>query len=331
MPARLALIQKELQRLQVLGLEDTRSLDSDDFGEYYRHLLSERESNRGVEKKLEFRWNALNKLSPSLVGGDLVILVAESGAGKTSWMGDQAEFWWKSGAHGVFYHLELPLQKMSDRRMARNSGISSRRLQDGRGGVSDEVIEGVLLEDFSFLSDEEVELIEQTILEMNSWPGSLVLKHCPGWTMSQICADARQRALSGDLDFMVIDYFNKLRVVSRHRGSYVTFDRGQDIELFKATIEELECVGVMAAQFGGAAKNMSGIRMVAHARETAELDDKCNIGLSLDRPLDQELGKRVSFCTLYVTKCNAGQEGKVELYFDGSRYRFLPGSDAVRF
>lgn len=331
MAVRLALIQQELQGLQVLGLDDTLSLTSDEFTDYYDNLLASRQRNRGVEQKLVFKSDDLNLLSPSLVAGDFIVLVAESGAGKTSWMADQAEFWWKSGAHGVFYHLELGLQKMADRRMARNTGISSRRLQDGRG-ISQELPDGWLLEEYSFLDEAEYALVKKALIEFSTWPGSLTLKHCPGWTMAQITADMRQRASAGPFDFAVLDYWNKVRTVSRHRGSYVTFDQAQDVELFKSTCEseEVACIGLMAAQFG---KGEAGkIRTVANALGTSELEHKGNIGFFLDRPRDEETGQRVPCATMYMTKCNAGREGKALLYFDGGRYRFLPATEeTVKF
>lgn len=331
MSSRLSIIQAELQSLLVLGLDDTRSLPSSEFTAFYTDLLAHREKNQGIDAKMVFKSDELNELSPSLVPGDFIVLVAEPGAGKTSWMADQAEFWWKAGNHGVFYHLELGLQKMSDRRIARHTGISSMRLQDGRVGSS-VLPNGCLVEDYSFLEDGEFALIKKALVEFDIWPGSLTLKHCPGWTMAEITADMRQRASAGPLDFAIIDYWNKVRTVSRHSGSYVSFDQGQEVELFKSTCEseDVSCVGIMAAQFGKAQRTK--IRTLRDALGIAELEHKGNIGLTLERPRDEDTGERVATATIYMTKCNAGKEGKALLYFVGGRYMFVsPTLEVIQF
>lgn len=320
---RLSLLQRSVQELQRLALSDEKSLNSEDFETYYDNLLNEREA-MSDQPRMRFKWPSMNKLSPALVPGDFIAIVAESGAGKTSFLEDLSEYWWSEGWHGIYYHLELSLQKMADRRMARQTGLPLSMLQDGRPRDDAELMGGGQVQPYVFLTDSQRNLLRGTIQNMKKWPGSLTLKHCPNWTMAQIVADARHRALTEQVDFVMLDYFNKVRLVSAARGSYVTFDRGQDIELFKGMLEELGVVGAMAAQFGKGGKGSSaGFRTVANARETGELDDKSNIGIVLDRPFDEDAGKRLDLATIYITKCNAGREGKVITRFDGPRYRYL--------
>lgn len=311
MAARLSYIQTSLQELQRLSFEDERALPSAEFGEYYESLMNNRETTVG-EPKMCFKWKDLNRLSPSFVPGDMLILVAESGAGKTSFMADQAEFLWEAGYHGVFYHLELSTDKMADRRMARATGIPLRILQDGRlsGDGS-----------YMYLKGDERVHVARSIALQAGWPGSLTLKHCPGWTMAQLCSDIRQRADAGQLDFIMVDYFNKLRVPNRS-SSYTSYELGMSIELLKATLEDLWLVGWMAAQFAKVSKNKRKYRTVADARDTGQLDDFSNIGMVLDRPIDEQTGRREDEASVYITKCNAGEEGMVSLLFDGPRFRF---------
>lgn len=310
MPARLAHVQGKLQELQRLSFDDAQSLSSDDFADYYRTLMNNRLSTVDTPK-MRFKWPDLNRLSPSFVGGDMMILVAESGAGKTSLMEDQAEFLWEEGYHGVFYHLELSTTRMADRRMARATGIPLRALQDGRGEAEGRK---------AYLTSEEQTLVDGAIARQDSWPGSLALKHCPGWTMPKICADIRLRADSGKLDFVVIDYFNKVGLI-RKSGSYATFDLGMSIEVYKATLEELLLFGLMAAQFPKG-NDRRHRRTVEDARDTKELADKANIGAVLDRPVDEATGRRQAIAELRITKCNVGEEGMVSLLFEGARFRF---------
>jgi replicative DNA helicase len=225
MAGRMAAIQAGLQEIQKLFFDDERSLPSSEFASYYDRLMNRRISTLG-EPKMNFKWGDLNQFSPSFVDGDLIIMVAESGAGKSSLMADQAEYLWERGYHGIYYHLELTTDKMADRRIARRTGLPMRVLQDGReaGGS------------YTYLTNQETGQVRAAIGDMTRWPGSLTLKHCPGWTMHQICADMRIRASNGPLDFIVLDYFNKVRTVPV-RGSYLTHDLGSDVELLKVTLD----------------------------------------------------------------------------------------------
>jgi replicative DNA helicase len=122
-------------------------------------------------------------------------------------------------------------------------------------------------------------------------------------------------------DVAIVDYLNKVRVVDRN-GMNSAQLRGQDIEDFKVCLEETGVVGLMAAQFDKAAKRLKS-RSLADARDTGELDDKANVGIVIDRPLDEE-NHRSETARVSIVKCNAGQEGSVEMVFRGERLMFYP-------
>lgn len=313
MAGRHSAIMAGLQEIQRLSYNDGRTVTSADAGAYYRRLLQRRLADIN-KPKMKFRWSEFNPYTPSLVDGDLVAIVAESGSGKTSFMMDQAEYLWEQGYHGVVYHFELSTGKMLDRRMARATGLPFRVLQDGReqGDI------------FTFMTDSELQLIEEALALQESWPGSLTLRHCPGWTWEQMCGDIRIRAQEGDLDFVIVDYFGKIQV-KPSRGSYMTHDIGRGLELFNTTLEDHWITGFIAAQFDKSVKkSKSKLKSVADARDSAELDDKSSVGIYLHRPRNPDTGRRVSTVDVYITKCNAGEPGMESLYFDGGRFRFRP-------
>jgi len=310
MAGRMAAYQAQFQEIQRLFCDDERSLPSSEFSNYYERLMNRRIANLG-QPRMNFKWGDLNRLSPSFVDGDLIIMVAESGAGKTTLMADQAEYLWKRGYHVLFYHLELNTDKMADRRIARATGIPMRVLQDGRAGADGS---------YTYLTDSETQAVRAAIADQAAWPGSMTLKHCPGWTMAQICGDMRVRCANGPVDFILVDYFNKVKTVAQ-RGSYLTHDMGSDVELLKVTLEELWIVGMMAAQMDKQSKKSSGYQSVASARGSGELDDKSSIGMWMDRPINPADGRRGPIANVYLTKVNSGQEGMVQLRFDGPRFR----------
>lgn len=305
---RLTLMQREIAEIQRLVIQDENALGWPEFADFYFNLLNQREQAKR-QPKLHFHWDGLRDLMPSLFWGDMVALVGDPGAGKTSFLEQQAESWWQQGWKGVFYHLELAPERMADRRIARHTGVSLGRLQDSRDAQT-------------YLSEHEHALVRTALSMMNEWAGNLWLKHCPGWTMTQITADMKKRAEVGGIKFVILDYFNKVRSVPRSKNSYTAYDRGQDIEDFKVALEELGLVGMIGAQFDKGAKSRGKRRSLADARDTAELDDKAQVGISIERPRGED-GVRSEYCDVAVVKCNSGREGKVGMRMDGPRFRFI--------
>ncbi len=310
MDGRFSHIQTQLQDLQRLQYDDDRNLHSSDVLEYYEAVLNNREAHIN-DPKMVFKWSDLNRLGPSQTGGNMIVLVADSSAGKTTLFENQGEFLWENGFHGAIYHLELATDEMIDRRIVRWTGISFDLLQDGRK-------EGDI---YKYLTLAERKQIREIIEFQANWPGSLSLKHCPGATMAEICADMRQRIDAGALDFAMVDYFNKVRAVQNSQSPII--DMGADIELFKSTLEDLSIVGYLAAQIDKASKkSKSGVLRVSDGRDVgAILDDKGNIGLSIQRPFDEETGERSNIAEIQVSKWTKGRQGVVSLYFNGPRFK----------
>jgi replicative DNA helicase len=294
--ARLAEIERDLN-------DDDDGLRLRDSVPAYMELLERRYNERDLPK-LALPWNDLARLMPYLDAGTLVAVIAEPGAGKTAFMECCAEHWARHGRRVMFFHYELSTQMMLDRRMQRATGIPIRTLQVG-GRLSEEQCADVLT-----ASD-----------KIYHWPGDITYVHCPGWPMARVTAAVRKAHELHGCDVAIVDYLNKVRVVDRN-GMNSAQLRGQDIEDFKVCLEETGVVGLMAAQFDKAAKRLKS-RSLADARDTGELDDKANVGIVIDRPLDEE-NRRSDTARVSIVKCNAGQEGSVEMVFRGERLMFYP-------
>lgn len=269
---------------------------------YYLDLLGKREADKD-KPKLAFPWRGLADLMPHLDAGTLVGLVAESGVGKTSFLENCAERWAAAGWRIAFFHFELSTQMMLDRRMQRNSGVPIARLQLG-----------------GQLQSEEWDAIVAASHRIERWPGNIEYLHCPGWTMARVIAAAEEVADDAGLDVVIVDYLNKVQLADRKGDMNAAQLRGADIEEFKIGLEQHGWVGLMAAQFNVAGKH-ARMRSLADVRDTGELDDKANVGIVLERPRDED-GNRGGETHARVVKCNAGQEGSVPLWFNGSRLSF---------
>ena len=278
------------------GLDMRRSLD------WYLDVLQRRHEDRD-KPKLQFPWRELSDLMPYLDAGTLVGIVAEPGVGKTAFLECCAEYWVQHGWKVAFFHYEWSDQGMLDRRMQRHSGVPIKTLQLG-----------------AQLTETEWAAVLSASTRMEAWPGQLMYFHCPGWPASRVLGAAGSLLESEGVDVVIVDYLNKMPV--RETGGLLNAAqaRGQDIENFKVFLEETGTVGLMAAQFNMAAKHARR-RSLADVRDTAELDDKANVGIVIDRPLDAS-GSRESAATFRVTKCNSGRDGVASSWFDGPHIRF---------
>lgn len=285
----------------MLGQADA-GLSLKDSLAYYLDLLGKREADKD-KPKLAFPWRGLAGLMPHLDAGTLVGIVAEAGVGKTSFLENCTERWAASGWRVAFFHFELSTHMMLDRRMQRASGVPIQRLQLG-----------------GQLESEDYDRIVAAAERMDRWPGNIHYVHCPGWTMAQVIAAAEQLHDEAGLEVVIVDYLNKIELRDRGGGMNTAQMRGADIEQFKVALERHGWVGLMAAQFNVAGKHAQ-VRTLADVRDTGELDDKANVGIVLDRPRDNQ-GDRSGETKVRVVKCNAGQEGSVDLWFNGSRLSF---------
>lgn len=279
--------------------------------DYYMDLLDRRDRDKD-KPKLAFPWHGLADLMPYLDDGTLVGLIAEPGVGKTAFLENVAEDWAKDGWRVAFFHYELSSQMMLDRRMQRHSGVPIKRLQ--RGGQIDDDWDKII-----FALD-----------RISRWTGDIRYYHCPGWTMARVLGAAQKLADADGLDVVIVDYLNKVRLLDGGDRMNSAQMIGTAIEELKTSLEVNGWVGLMAAQFDKAAKRaVRRAKTLADARGTGELEDKSNVGVTIDRPRGND-GVRTSNATVQITKCNAGRDGVVSLYFAGERLAFYsrrPGGE----
>jgi replicative DNA helicase len=268
-----------------------------------------------ADKPTRFTFNGriglpgLNKYVPPVESGDLVGLLAEPGVGKTVALEQISDGWNMEGERGVFFHLELKPITMMDRRAQRYSGIPIAALREANKAMS----------------DEQWDLYIKTMDDLYKWPGQLHYEHCPGWTASQIIAKATEIKEADGLDYIIIDYYNKIKPVITD-GRNFSQAKGEVIEDIKTFIENADLRCVMAAQFDKESKKgrVTQFKTTNDARDTGELQDKVNVSLILDRKRDSsDNNKRQQDGRIYVDKCNAGEEGSIPIRFIGETLRFV--------
>lgn len=302
--------RQKIQAASGLMTNDKQTLDLKSSNQFYLDLLDRRAANKD-RPKLKLPWPGFNRLMPELGYGDLVSVLAEPGVGKTVFLENCAEDWARQGWKVAFFHLELNEQTMLDRRMNRLTGKGEQVPVPLR-----------LLREPERLEQAHWNKIFAAADEAEKWSGNIHYMHSPGWTANRIVAKAVELHESHGIDVVIVDYFNKIRTDPMNGANY-SQARGMDIETLKVAFEEYGWRGLMAAQFDKNSRRPGYNKRGSDARDTAELEDKSNVIIVIDRQLDAENNKRITTGQFQVVKCNVGEEGSFRIMLKGDRYTFV--------
>ncbi len=278
------------------------------FGFWNDQQLERAAEYASGKPKLTLPWGCLSFVRP-LRGGTLLAVTAGSSVGKTAFAENLAEFWARRGFQVLFAHFELSHQVMLDRRMARWSGEPLEVIERG----------------------ELTARMQQADDNILAWPGKVHYQECSGWSIGRLLTEARRRRQAGQCDVLILDYFNKASL-ELAQGMNVTTARGLMVEALKTFAEREAAPVVVLAQLSKEGKRQER-KTGADIRDTGEIEDKCNLLITLDRPILNgpllfgnrtiPAGKRSPHTKVRVDKQTIGDTGEKELIFIGERFMFV--------
>jgi hypothetical protein len=279
----------------------------------HQQLLEMHEQIRSGQPRICFPWEGLNSLVPFLLKGDVVLWTAQSKVGKSSTIQQLFDYNARRGFTGGMFHLEDTPLKIFIRRVSRfmtelsKTGkyphlVDQYRLlaKNSRGETGMALTEGEL---------ETVSAIRELIDERL---GNSFEIHCPGWTVEQIVNTWQrlhtrmQRSGQGGVDFVVIDYVNKINHGKDYEAAVGQANAlGRALDLIKAAAEKMGVIAFVVQQENDEGKTYN-------SRQTFH---KAQVWVSIQREQlnDQTLSNRGKFV---VRAANFGQTGavKVELH-----------------
>ena len=303
--------RQKIQAAAGLMTNNKQSLDLKSSNRFYLDLLDRRVADKD-KPKLKLPWPGFNRLMPVLGYGDLVTVMAEPGGGKTVFLENCAERWAQDGWKIAFFHFELNEQTMLDRRMNRLTGRGEKSVP----------VSTTLLRETERLEESHWAKILKVTTEIDKWPGNIHYIHSYGWTANQVVAKAVELHESHGIDIMIVDYFTQIRT-NPVNGMNFSQARGADIQTLKVALEEYNWRGLMAAQFDKTSRKSKTPKRGIDARDTAEVEDKSNVIIVIEREVDEQENKRISTGSFQVVKCNAGEEGSFQVMLKGDRLTFV--------
>ena len=318
--------------------------DSFDFYDEVLKLRAER-SMLPPEKRREFilpykSWRAMID-DPD--GGQLFLLAAPPGTGKTIVAEMTGEANAKAGADGLFFHAELSKAVMMDRRAVRGVYGHVDRRTFKRGLLTEEQIarlsedvaqhpEGSDGLDWVTLSRTARQLLNEANARMKAWSGSVDYVHSPGWTVDQYVEHIRgeyERRKDTDraLNFVIIDYLGKIVPSVRQQKMFGTnvYARDADtVEQLKSLAEQLNIPIFILDQLNKAGRSadladLDGTQI----RGAGEKTEKINLGIILDLERDENTGEPTENLRAKIFKNTMGVEGVIMMKRHAAAFTIL--------
>tara|TARA_R110002050_G_scaffold203556_1_gene338834 strand:- start:3031 stop:4401 length:1371 start_codon:yes stop_codon:yes gene_type:complete len=248
----------------------------------------------------------LDGFTGGLFGGDLIILAARPGMGKTAmvvrWMVSALA----QGIPVAVFQLEMNGAQFGKRVLA----------------VEAEGLHANQLYKHGFKKDEEWQKFFKVVNKTANYPLHIVPK--PGLTVFECTAEARRLHKTEGIGLIVIDYLQLMGGANRSRNS----NREQEIsevsrELKKLSLE-LNVPVIALSQLSRAVETRGGAMRprLSDLRESGSIEQDADVVYFLYRPDYYGLGNDDGLCEVIIAKHRNGGVGTVEVGFDDNKVRF---------
>lgn len=246
----------------------------------------------------------LDAILGGIQGGDLVIVAARPGMGKSSLMMTMARNMARAGARSAVFSLEMSNDQLAQRLLSMETSINSRSLRMGE------------------VSENEWAVVMEAANELSQT--EIYIDDTPAISATEIRAKARRMATRRGLDVIFVDYMQLMRgpkSESRH------VEISQISHSLKALAKELDVPVVALSQLNRGVESRSDKRpMLSDLRESGSIEEDADVVAFIYREdYYVEDTDRQNIADVIVAKHRHGATGTASLYFDKSVTRFRDG------
>ncbi len=164
-------------------------------------LLDSRHQNGRVITGTPTGYNDLDYLTGGFQRGEMIVLAARPGMGKTACVGGMIQAAAKAGRAVAFFSLEMPRQKIADRLLCAEAKIDSHRFLAGK------------------IEDWEWKRIHDASERL--WNSGVQIDDTADLTVTELRARARRLSHDVSLDMVIVDYLQLLRGESKRTENRV--------------------------------------------------------------------------------------------------------------
>lgn len=266
--------------------------------------LAEIESRLSGQRRigLETGFVGLDRLLSGLRPGQLVILAARPGQGKSALAANMAANICGDGGRVLFVSLEMSRDELSERLLASHAGVDCGRMKQGN------------------LKPSERTAIVESATELSRW--EMAFDDRSSLRVHDIVAQARRMQMRGGLDLVVVDYIQLLTPDDRRvprQEQVASFSRG-----LKQAAKSLGVPVLCCAQLNREADSPLDRPKLSNLRESGALEQDADVVLFIWH--DQGAGKaehgKPSPCEIIVAKQRSGPTGSVACEWRGDVVTF---------
>lgn len=211
---------RETLQAQVDALHVVCSMGSD-FEEYTGSSMavkaldriSERAQNPVEVRGIPFGWIQIDRDLGGALPGDLIILAAATGQGKTASAQNLTLYATSKGHPGLYIASEMGEEEMSDRFISIEAGVEYVKVRSG------------------FIKDEEMSEITRAAGKIASLP--LTMVECPDLSFTNVSNIVSKAVLQGKCEFAIIDYIGRMDTSQNKRDDW------QELKLIAQKLKKL--------------------------------------------------------------------------------------------
>lgn len=279
------------------------------MGELYEEL---EEQSMAGEKTLGVQ-TGFPKIDECLLGlrpGQMIVLGARPGVGKTSFALNLATNAAYHGASVAFFSLEMSKAEIAQRLLAAEARIGLQEIRSAR------------------IRDDQWPQILEAVNQLSQL--DIVIDDTPGTTVTEVRAKARRMLRGKKLGIVILDY---LQLVSPPQGGHRADSRATEVgEMsrgIKIMAKDLGVPVVALSQLNRTVENRTGKRpQLSDLRESGSIEQDADIVCFLDRSMNEEEASRedrpaVGETTFIIAKNRSGSLADVPLTFLASSTKFV--------
>ena len=253
------------------------------------------------EEKLYTGFSKLDEITGGLEGGDVIVIGARPGVGKSAFTSQIILEMAKAGKRIGFYNLEMSEKQVYERLLSNQSGIRLNRIRRA----------------IQFLGDEKerFERANKTLGKMD------ILISSGTKSVSEIRNECRHQ----ELDCIIIDYLQLVRADTRYQSR--ASEVGAISKAIKALAMELNVPIIALSQLNRTSEMRETKEpTMGELREAGDIEQDASIIILLWN-LDNEDKNRKG---LKVDKNRQGELGKIVYRFDGNEMRFQETEEELK-
>lgn len=250
----------------------------------------------------------LDKYLSGLQKGDLIILAARPGCGKTSMaVNIAASAALNKGLSAIVFSLEMPSGQLAQRTLCSFARVDQQKWRGGR------------------LNKEEVALLQAELKRFQDT--KLYFDDSSGITIQEMRAKCRRIKAESGLDLIVVDYLQLMRS-TRHTESR-QLEIAEISRSLKALAKELEVPVLALSQLSRLSEqSKDGEPSLSHLRESGAIEQDADVVIFINNKSqssdDEEEGRQISgqIVEIIVAKNRNGPTGRDDLIFFKQYTRF---------